>query len=322
MFVGAHTTALDGGIKLTIGKHSQTLDLSIGPVTGKITLDGGSFPFVEAARLRYAAFLAKTRIKSPSFSLRLQLRDDADVQAPPQVSASFAPALTAMASATRACAQRWDFNFDLAAPSRTASPWIGRGFCAQSPYALDSLVRVMWSMFLPRVGAMLVHACGVIHPQHGAFVFPGRSTSGKTTLARKIEDPDRVLSDELVVLGLDEKGAAKAWGTPFWGEFQRGGVSMKDHPLRGIFFLEQGTGVRTMALPPSQGVFRFLECFLCFQQDFDTARSHLELVSGLLNKVPFGTLVSRRTSSEQQVFKALAAHRTPGSFVAKHARAA
>ncbi len=301
--------------------HSQTLDLSIGPVTGKITLQGASFLFIEAALLRYAAFLVKPSMHGPSFHLQLQVRDVADVQAPPS-SPSFAPALTALASATHASAQRWDFSFDLAAPNRPTLPWTGNGFCAQSPYALDSLLRVLWSMFLPRVSAMLVHACGVIHPKHGAFVFPGRSTSGKTTLARKVEDPDRVLSDELVVLGLDGNACPKAWGTPFWGEFERGGVSMLDHPLRGIFFLEQGAGVRTSSLSLSHGVFRLLECFLCFQQDFNTARSHLELVSRLLSKAAFGTLVSRRTSSEQQVLKALAAHHTSGPLVAKHARAA
>ena len=107
-----------------------------------------------------------------------------------------------------------------------------------SPFALDSLLRVLWSVLVPRSGGALVHACGLRHAELGV-VFPGVSGVGKTTLARKAPDADDVLSDEMMVLRPVSDGGWRVYGTPFWGDFARGGISMRSWPLRCIGFLEQ-----------------------------------------------------------------------------------
>ena len=118
---------------------------------------------------------------------------------------------------------------------------------------------------LPRVGGLLIHGCGLRHAEMGV-VFPGRSGAGKTTLARKAPDADDVLSDEIVIVRRGDDGSGACTARPFWGDFARGGISMRSWPLRTLAFLTQAPrdAVTMTPIVSSESTLRLLGCFLSF----------------------------------------------------------
>jgi hypothetical protein len=228
---------------------SGTLTLSIGGLVGHLQLDGAEPVFLEQLRARYGAFELPTGDwTARDFSLRLKL----DRLPPPGASAAARLALTeanpleVTAGASTIAARRWDFQVRLAGrSSRGRLAYRGQGRCEASPFAVDCVLRVLFATLLPRVGGMLIHGCGLRHAAIGV-VFPGVSGTGKTTLARKAPDADDVLSDEIVAVRRLDDGW-RVFGTPFWGDFARGGISMRSWPLRTVGFLNQA---REVAMTP------------------------------------------------------------------------
>jgi hypothetical protein len=85
------------------------------------------------------------------------------------------------------------------------------------PRSLSSVVRIACALAMPRLGGLLLHASSVVSAGR-AFLFPGPSGAGKTTLAR-LGLPRDVLSDEIsAVRPID--GRFICFPTPFWGEME------------------------------------------------------------------------------------------------------
>jgi hypothetical protein len=85
------------------------------------------------------------------------------------------------------------------------------------------------------------------------------------------------LTDELVAVSRGELGQWRISGTPFWGDFKRGGGSVRSWPLSAISFLEQGAAPAVRPVPQSEAALRLLGCFLCFQTDAETAARNLAI---------------------------------------------
>ncbi|HTA19946.1 MAG TPA: hypothetical protein VK989_11670, partial [Polyangia bacterium] len=216
--------------------------------------------------------------------------------------------LTITTSARAIKASRWDFSVKLLPETfRERQRWAGAARCEMNPFAMDSLLRVVWSTFLSFDGGALIHSCGV-HQGDGALVFPGVSEAGKTTLARKMEDPDDVLSDEMVALRRGDDGQWRVHGTPFWGDFQRGGVSLRSWPLRGVGFLKQGDAVGAAPLTSAEATLRLLECFVCYQSDAETARRNLAIAVGLCEATRCFEVQSRRETPGAEVMRQVLPH--------------
>ncbi len=201
---------------------------------------------------------------------------------------------------------RWDFRVRLtpAAGSSGAQAgggarmtWSGAVSCELNPFAFDSMLRVVWAIFLPRAGGALFHSCALRLGEAGV-IFPGQSGAGKSTLARKVAEPERILTDELVAVSRGEMGRWRISGTPFWGDFKRGGGSIRTWPLNAISFLEQGESLAVRSIPASEAAFRLLGCFLCFQTDADTAARNLAIAIDLCSEVD---AVVSRTARETQL---------------------
>jgi hypothetical protein len=122
-------------------------------------------------------------------------------------------------------------------------------------------------------------------------IFPGQSGAGKSTLARKVVEQERILTDELVAVSRGEMGRWRISGTPFWGDFKRGGGSIRSWPLNALAFLEQGESLSIRSIPASEAALRLLGCFLCFQTDADTAARNLAIAVDLCTDV--NALVTR-----------------------------
>jgi hypothetical protein len=204
--------------------------------------------------------------------------------------------------------ERWDFAASLAL--RTEGVFRGHARCEMNPHSFDSLLRVIWSVLLPHNGGAILHACG-IHNGGQGFVFPGVSERGKTTLARKVPNPDDVLSDELVIVRAQRSGAWLAYGTPFWGDFQRGGISRHGLPLAAIGFLEQAAALGLAPLSPAAAALRLLECWLAFETDPGAARRNLALAVSLCRESRVLAVHTRRETPVAAILDQLAAPSLP-----------
>jgi hypothetical protein len=282
--------------------------LSIGPVVGHVTFVGAPETFMAQARARYDAFtLPVAPGVARTFSITLRF----DGAAPPRAGGRQADSLSrplAVTSEARALTlSRWDFDVRArATKTRGRLTWTGAGRCELNPFSLDSLLRVLWSVFLPYDGAALVHACGLRHAASGV-VFPGQSGAGKTTLARKAPDADDVLSDEMVALA-PTPGGWRVYGTPFWGDFARGGISMRSWPLRCIGFLSQREGVTMAPITSSEAMLRLLACFVCFQTDRATVARNLAVAARLCSDVRAVEAQLTRDATTADIFRKLGPH--------------
>ncbi len=297
----------------TRSSASTNLTLSIGGLVGHLEIEGGEPIFLEQLRARYGAFeLPDGDWVARDFSLRLKL----DRLPPPGASARKRLALTearpleVTAAARAIAARRWDFQVRLAGrPSRGRISYRGEGRCEASPFAVDCVLRVLFATLLPRVGGMLIHGCGLRHAAIGV-VFPGVSGAGKTTLARKAPDADDVLSDEIVAVRRLDDGW-RVFGTPFWGDFARGGISMRSWPLRTVGFLNQAREVAMTPITSSDATLRLLGCFLSFVTDRASVERSLAVAVQLCAEVRSVEANLTRTAPTATVFRKLGPHLGP-----------
>jgi hypothetical protein len=290
------------------------LVLSIGGIAGRLDLEGAPEPFIAQVRERYGAFLMPA---SPAVEARFALRLRFESVPPPaDLTAHYASTqahpLRVRATDKTLAISRWDLGVRLAARrARGRTAWAGAGHCRMSPFSLDAVLRVIWSALLPREDALLVHSCGLRHAEIGV-VFPGQSGLGKTTLARKAPDADDVLSDELIVIRRSPAGDGwRVHGTPFWGDFARGGLSMRSWPLRALAFLAQRDRVEMTPVTSSEATLRLLECMLCFQTDRAAVERNLALVTRLCAEVRSVEAQLTRAASTAEIFGKLEPHLGP-----------
>jgi hypothetical protein len=222
--------------------------------------------------------------------------------------------LTVSAAARTIAAARWEWSVKVTAESGRGArvSYRGSGRCEMNPFAVDCMLRVLYATILPRVGGMLIHGCGLRHAEVGV-VFPGRSGAGKSTLARKTPDADDVLSDELCAVRRDEDGAWRVHGSPFWGDFARGGMSMRSWPLRTVAFLEQAArdAVTMTPIVSSDATLRLLGCFLSFATDRATVERNLAIAVQLCAEVRSVEASLTKNVSTAEIFRKLAPHLGP-----------
>ncbi|HEY0712006.1 MAG TPA: hypothetical protein VGF45_04995, partial [Polyangia bacterium] len=145
-----------------------------------------------------------------------------------------------------------------------------------------SLLRVLWSIHLPRNGGALIHACGVQSAGRGILA-PGASGVGKTTLARKAGSD--ALADEVIAI---HRGADRQWrmsATPFAGDEPFGDPSMRSYPLIAIAYLEQRAALEVERLPLPAAVGRLLGCLISFESGTGAAERNLAIVVDLCQQV-------------------------------------
>lgn len=295
--------------------------ISVGGVVGHLTWGAAPTLFIAQLRDRYGPYtVPPAPWVERAFSLRLDFLAAAPIVDGETRAGDVAARPLRIEESDQAIRLgRWDFTARLApqvqrsARSRggarppVPSAWSGTATCQMNPFALDSLLRVLWAIFLPRAGGALFHACALRIGEVGV-IFPGQSGAGKSTLAAKVPDPERVLTDELVAVSRGELGRWRISGTPFWGDFKRGGGSIRSWPLRALAFLEQSDRVETRPLPHSEAAMRLLGCFLCFQTDADTAARNLAIAVDLATDIDGLALRTARETPMAAVETALAPH--------------
>jgi hypothetical protein len=128
------------------------------------------------------------------------------------------------------------------------------------PYAVLNVLRIGCALVMPRLGGLLLHASSVAS-QGRAFVFPGPSGAGKTSLAR-LGLPRDVLSDEIsAVRPVD--GHYICFPTPFWGEMEPRPVA-PPAPLFAFGLPRKADSARLDPISRARLLERLLGCALCF----------------------------------------------------------
>jgi hypothetical protein len=154
----------------------------------------------------------------------------------------------------------------------------GRGRVQADPqlFLLDLFVRAAISLGLERRGGCLFHSAAVI-VDGLAYLFPGRSGAGKTTLASQAGNP---LCDEICAV-VPADGALEAHATPWW----RGKAAPA--PLAGVFELSWN-GECVTPLSPAAGLRHLAANQLLAVDTAERRRSAFETAGRIAAAVPFG----------------------------------
>lgn len=283
-------------------ESSHELVLSIGGEVGRLTLEGVPGPFLEQLRNRYEPWgVPASPILDATFSLRVKMNSAPPARPGGRMGDLARRPLAIRDSADHVSITRWDFEAHLSRrpDGDRHRRWGGSAACELNVLAFDSLLRVLWSIFLPRAGGALVHACSVRVDQ-AAIVLPGPSGMGKSTFASKMADADHVLTDELTAIIPDEAGGWRACSTPFWGDFRRGGGSIRSWPLKGFAFLGQSTTIDVRPLSPAESTARLLGCFLYFGSGAEATARNFELAAQMASSAPaVHAQLTRQTAPEE-----------------------
>jgi hypothetical protein len=192
--------------------------------------------------------------------------------------------------------ERHDFLASLDLDARTGTLQLG----AIDRIAIDTFLRVAYSLALLPAGALLVHAASL--GRHGrAWLFPGPSGSGKTTLTRVSADAE-LLSDEISIVRVDA-GGVRCYGSPFFGDLGRPGTN-RPLPLAAMHFLHHADRHAAAPLPARRALTALLPNVLFFAQEGDLVARVLEVAAALTAAVPSFALGFRPDPSVWEVIAA------------------
>ena len=170
-----------------------------------------------------------------------------------------------------------------------------------SPFAIDSVLRIVHSLIQARQGGFLLHGASAIRNGR-AFLFSGVSGAGKTTISRLAPPDATILTDEISYIrrlpaastasGVEKNNADsiyEACGTPFAGELARVGAN-KRAPIAQLFFLTQGPENRIDPIPPSDALRLLLRNILFFADDANLVEMVFRSAFEFLARVPASRL--------------------------------
>ncbi|MEW6386195.1 MAG: hypothetical protein AB1491_01575 [Thermodesulfobacteriota bacterium] len=152
------------------------------------------------------------------------------------------------------------------------------------PREWQSVLRIIYFHgFLQHQGCLL-HAAGLVR-QGLAYLFPGPSGAGKTTIVR--QSPGMaVLSDEFSGVQVAGNGAeTRAFGTPIYGDWGQPGENLAA-PLRGLYFPQQAKHNAVVPLSSREVLTRLLHCLSIFTTRRQRLRRLFDLTVQLAERVP------------------------------------
>jgi hypothetical protein len=169
-------------------------------------------------------------------------------------------------------------------------PATGHGIIRQacSPYAIDTILRIVHSLILAPRGGFLVHAASAIRCGKG-FIFSGVSGAGKTTISRLAPVDVTLLTDEVSYVRR-EGNRYLVCGTPFAGELARIGAN-ESAPLSAFYFLEKGPQNSIEPIAPKQSIPRLMRNILFFADDPELVKLVFQTACEFASLVPMHRLV-------------------------------
>jgi hypothetical protein len=158
------------------------------------------------------------------------------------------------------------------------------GASTLTPGRWRNILRVLYFFGLLENRGLLLHSSGLVRGNR-AYVFPGVSEAGKTTIVR--HSPGLVvLSDEVVAVRLNgNREAPVAFGTPFYGDWGRPGEEI-DAPINGLYFPVKATTNRLEPLTPGETLNRLLPCIFSYTAFPDRLEKLIDYGSQLALQLP------------------------------------
>ena len=306
-----------------MGRPATTVKVNIGDVCVQIT--ARQTESIAYIRDRYCAFLSD---REPDFEIELAWKEDVDparfLDVPPELLESGQRHLAWPDDPHSREAKNWDWCSELEtepAGSKLASrPRVsyldgltlfqrsdfagcldlnarrGRAVFEKNaePFAVESFLRVGYSLLAVEYGGLLLHSAGVLRDGHG-YIFPGRSGTGKSTIASLATPTETVLSDEMVVVRKGGDGYL-VYGTPFYGT-----SSSAEHniaaPLQAAFLPVKDQAVYLKQARQAQALSKLLASVLFFGQEPALNRRLMDIGADIVALVPFYELHFRRDGS-------------------------
>jgi len=157
----------------------------------------------------------------------------------------------------------------------------------QNLFGFDALFRVFYSIFLVRNEGFILHACALLRHER-AYVFTGSEYAGKSAITMMTVEGNTPMTDELTVIRKEE-GVFRAYGTPFWGEFHKGGANTGSE-IQKFFFLEKSEQTAIEAMENPQKLKRVIGNILNFAADRHFYNQLLFTLMDFFNQVPAARL--------------------------------
>ena len=153
--------------------------------------------------------------------------------------------------------ERWDFKGFLDRKNGKAEVKLS------SKGSFESFLRVIYSLMLPERDGLAIHASSLMKDGK-AYLFPGKSGTGKTTLVRLSPDVT-LLTDEIsVVRGIGAEPVS--FGTPFHGDLGMPGENISA-PISGLYFPVKDNKNYLEKLTPKRALEKLLPNIVFFGQD-------------------------------------------------------
>ena len=174
--------------------------------------------------------------------------------------------------------RRGDFSAEFDPATRS-----GRGRQVATPYAIDTILRILHGLLLARDGGFLLHAASAIR-NGKAFIFSGLSGAGKTTISRLAPSDATLLTDEISYIRRSQSGY-RACGTPFAGELARLGANASA-PIEAVYLLSKGPDNRIDSVDRAEALQRILRNILFFADDSALVSAVFESACAFVEQVP------------------------------------
>jgi hypothetical protein len=173
---------------------------------------------------------------------------------------------------------RHNLRFELEPDGRTARAWTD-GTAGPVWAAIELALHAA----LAPLGGFVVHgAAGVVDGT--AWLFPGESGAGKSTIARGAGF-DRVLGDEMAVVRRAAHGFA-VWGTPFWSNGRTLPLDPGGAPLALLADPVKSDAVAVLPWPRPQAAAGLLACVTSYEETPAARGRAFDLACDLVEAVP------------------------------------
>ncbi|MFH1258771.1 MAG: hypothetical protein ABII74_02975 [Elusimicrobiota bacterium] len=158
----------------------------------------------------------------------------------------------------------------------------GKGMIEKNIYSFDSFLRILYTYLLLEEQGFLIHSSGVVKKEQ-AYLFPGVSLAGKSTIAR-LSAGSFILSDEVVAVR--KIGTQyRAYSTPFSGELDLPAQNLS-FPVNGVYFPVKSQKNILSALTLKQSLPKFLTNLLFFNSEKHLLEKIFFIAEDFLSAVP------------------------------------
>jgi hypothetical protein len=240
-----------------------------------VALSTGDPMLATVLRQRFHKFLKPSAAPAFHFDITIVADGDEDIDADADLDVRVEDGLWHLS--------RGDFHAEWSADTKRG--WIRQRL---SPYAADSVLRIVHTLLLSRQRGFLLHASSVVR-NGKAFLFTGPSGAGKTTIARLAPADVVVLSDEISYVRRAGSGYV-AFGTPFAGEWGDAGEPVSA-PVAALFSLAWGSEPSHEPLAPADAVRTLMRNILFFADDAELTRHLLDTACDFVDAVPTFRLI-------------------------------